>query len=309
MARRPLTPTESRDIADTLHRLVLMELVEAGNWSCKNMAFQGGTSLHLVWGSPRYSEDLDFLVAKSSENDLMPSMNKVKRKVQSWMSGKYPQCKIEVKDRRKPDNNVKKFDVVWSEPSILGTVMVRAEFYSIDQALVESYKPLLEQVDSEKIVRLHATIPAAQREVIFHDKMHAIADRPYLKWRDLFDVWWLRTQSKGSEGRGLTPPWEDDKFWERARVVNAMYGTLPEGLEPGLQKFLSLPKEEVVAAAEKDLQPFLPPKLWERLKKDGMIEVIVDFVRNDIQNVLKTIAAGPENFQSKSQGDEFDIQY
>ena len=31
MARRPITQTESRDIADTLHRLVLMELVEAGD--------------------------------------------------------------------------------------------------------------------------------------------------------------------------------------------------------------------------------------------------------------------------------------
>ena len=68
MARRPLNPTESREIADTLHRLVLMELVEAGDWSCKNMAFQGGTSLHLVYDSPRFSEDLDFLLANTFED-------------------------------------------------------------------------------------------------------------------------------------------------------------------------------------------------------------------------------------------------
>lgn len=101
MARRPLTQTESRDIADTLHRLVLMELIEAGDWSCKNMAFQGGTSLHLVWDSPRYSEDLDFVLAENEEEHLAHSMQKVRRKVQSWMAGKYPECKVEIKDRRK----------------------------------------------------------------------------------------------------------------------------------------------------------------------------------------------------------------
>ena len=311
MARRPLTQTESRDIADTLHRHVLMELIEAGDWSCKNMAFQGGTSLHLVWDSPRYSEDLDFVLAENEEEHLAHSMQKVRRKVQSWMAGKYPECKVEIKDRRKADNAVKKFDVVWSEPSVLGTVMVRTEFYAVDPHLLQAYTPALRAVDSEKLVRLHATIPAAQREWIFHDKMHAIADRPFLKWRDLFDVWWLRTQSKGSQGRGLTPPWEDPQFWERAKVVNAMYHGTPDGLLTGFKKFLSLNPAEVAAAADKDLAPFLPPKLWERFKKDNIPQTIVEFVRADIQQVMATIERGEAQFQATTVSettDEFDIQ-
>ena len=309
MARRPITQTESRDIADTLHRLVLMELVEAGDWSCKNMAFQGGTSLHLVWESPRYSEDLDFVVASNEEEHLAPSMQKVRRKVQSWMGGRYPECKIEVKDRRKPDNAVKKFDVVWSDPSILGTVMVRVEFYAIEQDLIHAYDPVLRQVDSEKIVRLHATIPVAQREWIYHDKMHAIADRPFLKWRDLFDVWWLRTQSKGHTGRGLTPPWEDAEFWTKAKVVNAMYHGTPEGLLPGLKKFMVTPSAQMILAADKDLAPFLPPKLWERLKKDNVVEKIVQFVKDDVTAVMDTIQRTEAGFIAKASSDEFDVQY
>ena len=310
MARRPITQTESRDIADTLHRLVLMELVEAGDWSCKNMAFQGGTSLHLVWESPRYSEDLDFVVADEDEPNLAPSMQRVRRKVQSWMAGRYPECKIEVKDRRKADNAVKKFDVVWSEPSIMGTVMVRVEFYAIDKALVHAYEPVLKQVDSEKIVRLHATIPAAQREWIYHDKMHAIADRPFLKWRDIFDVWWLRTQSKGHTGRGLTPPWQETQFWHKATVVNAMYNSTPEKLRPGLNKFLQLPNVEMVQAADKDLAPFLPPKLWDRLKKDDQVEKIVLFVKDDVAAVKATIEAGESNFKAVApQDNDFNISY
>lgn len=309
MARRPITQVESREIADTLHRLVLMELVEAGDWSCKNIAFQGGTSLHLVWDSPRYSEDLDFVVASDEEENLAPSMQKVRKKVQSWMAGRYPECKVEVKDRRKPENAVKKFDVVWSEPNILGTVMVRVEFYAIDKVLIQSYEPILQQVDSEKIVRLHATIPAAQREWIYHDKMHAIADRPFLKWRDLFDVWWLRTQSKGHAGRGLTSPWEDESFWHKAKVVNAMYHGTPEGLLPGLKKFVNLPSKQMVLAAEKDLAPFLPPKLWDRLKKDGMIDKIVQFVKDDVVAVMATIEKTEAKFESRIEDDEFTLQY
>ncbi len=310
MARRPLNPTESREIADTLHRLVLMELMEAGDWSCKNMAFQGGTSLHLVYDSPRYSEDLDFLLANTFEDKLLPSMKKVQRKVQSWMAGKYPQCKVEIKDRRRADNAVKKFDVVWSDPSLLGTVLVRVEFYAIAPDLVSSYDAKLQAVDSEKMVRLHAQIPAAQREWIFHDKMHAIADRPYLKWRDLFDVWWLRTQSRGAHGRGIDAPYQDPNFWKRAKIVNAMYGGTPEGLVPGLNKFLALPGEQIVAAADKELAPFLPPKLWERMHKDQLPAQILEFVRQEVKMVRQTILEGEAAYKpaaAKPAWDSFDM--
>jgi predicted nucleotidyltransferase component of viral defense system len=284
-----------------LHRLVLMELVEAGEWSCKNLAFQGGTSLHLVWESPRYSEDLDFVVAKDSEEQLVKSMERVQRKVQAWMAGQYPDCKIELKNRSKPSNAVKKFDVVWTDKNVLGTVRVCAEFYAIARELVQAYSPLLKQVDSQNIVRLHATIPAAQREWLYHDKLHAIADRPYLKWRDLFDVWWLRTQSKGDTGRGLMPPWERDDFWKKSKVVNAMYGGFPEGMIPGIDKFLMRSTDEVVAAADKDLAPFLPPKLWDRLKNEGMILKIVEMVKSDLELVKQTILLGEGKFQPKAE--------
>lgn len=293
MARKPLTPIESRQIADTLQRLVLMELVESGDWSCKNLAFQGGTSLHLVWNSPRYSEDLDFLVAADSEDHLLPSMKRVRQKVQSWLQDAWPECKIELKDKRKPDNSVKRFDIVWSEPQTLGTVLVCVEFYSINKDLVQAYQSNLEQIQYNTSVRL---IPAAQREWIYHDKVHAIADRPYLKWRDLFDIWWLRTQSNGVSGRGLKAPWERDDFWSKSNVVNAMYGGDPKGLIPGIEKFLKRPNQEIIDSATKDLAPFLPPKMWSRLSDEGMIAKIVDFVKSDLTQVRDVILRGEKDF-------------
>ena len=139
--------------------------------------------------------------------------------------------------------------------------------------------------------------------------MHAIADRPFLKWRDLFDVWWLRTQSKGHTGRGLTPPWEDEQFWHKAKVVNAMYHGTPEGLIPGLKKFVGIPSLQIVQAADKDLAPFLPPKLWERLKKDIVVEKIVQFVKDDVAAVVATISQSETNFKTKTPSDEFGVHY
>ena len=62
MAKRTLSAAEAFDLRQALHVSVLEALLASRRWEPGDLIFQGGTSLHLAHGSPRYSEDLDFLV-------------------------------------------------------------------------------------------------------------------------------------------------------------------------------------------------------------------------------------------------------
>ncbi len=58
--------TESLRIRDEIMEEVLEEVSE-NEYLSDEMAFQGGGALHFIYGSPRYSEDLDFVVPDLEE--------------------------------------------------------------------------------------------------------------------------------------------------------------------------------------------------------------------------------------------------
>ena len=62
MPKRSLSAVEAFDLRQALHVSVLEALLASRRWEPGDLVFQGGTSLHLAHGSPRFSEDLDFLV-------------------------------------------------------------------------------------------------------------------------------------------------------------------------------------------------------------------------------------------------------
>lgn len=291
MPRRSMTRDEQQELASLLHPVVLTEFLEAGDWTSKNIAFQGGTSLHLMWHSPRFSEDLDFIIDKESVGALDKSMKRVQKRVRSWFTPRYPDCKIELKTPKFLDKRNQMYEVIWSDPAVMEKVRVKVEFYSVDGELVRQYSPSLQQLSINGGLRTTATIPAAQREWIYHDKVHAIADRGYLKWRDLFDLWWLRTQSRGTEHVGLLSPWTEPDFWAKALVVNAMYGQTPDGMIAGIDVFLARSTTSIMAMAETDLKKFLPPLLWKKLWPNGVLEM-VEFVKRDLLAIREVLVKG-----------------
>lgn len=59
---RELSPTEVFEITQSMQVAALEAMMVTRDWQPGELIFHGGTSLHLVHGSPRYSEDLDFMV-------------------------------------------------------------------------------------------------------------------------------------------------------------------------------------------------------------------------------------------------------
>ena len=62
MKKTPMTAAQQFELRQALHVATLDALLASRRWQPGELVFQGGTSLHLAHGSPRFSEDLDFLV-------------------------------------------------------------------------------------------------------------------------------------------------------------------------------------------------------------------------------------------------------
>jgi hypothetical protein len=87
---RMLARYESRNIGDYIRafREILQELALLGLWRGKffeKAAFYGGTSLRIIYGMDRFSEDLDFsLIKPQSDFDLSRYLGVLEREIASF---------------------------------------------------------------------------------------------------------------------------------------------------------------------------------------------------------------------------------
>ena len=63
--KRTLSARDEVHLRAVLQTATLAALMDSRRWEPGDIAFQGGTSLHLAHGSARFSEDLDFRVRGS----------------------------------------------------------------------------------------------------------------------------------------------------------------------------------------------------------------------------------------------------
>lgn len=155
--------------------LTFLNELSKEEWS-PSLGFKGGTALRLAYGSPRFSDDLDFsIVGKLRESKLF-----------SWA-----------------ERIAQKFGVV-----ITDTVMKRntllVEFRIRDNVLTQPIKQKLEvstretrskakdydlRLLSSPVTNLQVLFWVASPELIWQEKLAALNDRR--EPRDLFDLWYL----------------------------------------------------------------------------------------------------------------------
>jgi hypothetical protein len=73
----------------------------------------------------------------------------------------------------------------------------RGEFRRVTAEYLEKYPVALRSPipPGEMVSRISNPVPAATLETAYCDKLTAFATRPYLKWRDIYDLWWIGTQT------------------------------------------------------------------------------------------------------------------
>lgn len=190
MAKRTLSTTEAFDLRQTLQVAVLEALVASRRWAPGDLAFQGGTSLHLVHGSPRFSEDLDFLVKSSLNLSAIAAAVQARIGRSAWIPR---DAQVSV-TKAKEGHNPHAFDVVIGGPSIIGAVRVRLELWKTPPSALRSMDVTVARVGlvAGLAAGAQAFVPSLSAKEIHADKVFALAARRTLKPRDVFDLHWLR---------------------------------------------------------------------------------------------------------------------
>ncbi|MFZ1868256.1 MAG: nucleotidyl transferase AbiEii/AbiGii toxin family protein [Steroidobacteraceae bacterium] len=264
-----MSPELSADWAATAQYRFLDALMADPSLESHEIAFHGGTSLHFSWRSPRRSEDLDFLIARSA-GDIGATVERAQKKLEEAFRADDPLFVVELKDKTRRDDRMRAFHLVISHPHFLGKTLVKIDFWKTDGAYLAEYPVELRSPiqPGEIVSRISNPVPAATLETAYCDKLTAFATRPYLKWRDIYDLWWIGTQT--------------DSRLELAAVARqflhnvSAYETV-DSLPPAqaLRRFLTEhDPAEVIRKADPDLKRWLSEGLWARLHPQVTTEMV-----------------------------------
>lgn len=276
--RTHATPDVLRGWSDLVQLSFVDVLPQVAPWTCRQVAFHGGTSLNLSWNSPRFSEDLDFLLEHSQASAVEGIMEKALVKMRALLVRSHPGLFLELKNKSKEASNLAHFQIVVSSDQYLEKAMVKVEFWKVDRSYLESYgTTFVTPVRRGDIVtRASVPISAATLDAAFADKLTAFATRPHLKWRDLFDLWWLNQQSPQNLEQAA------GRFLHHVSAYNTIGGLPPAD---ALRSFLARQTaEQVMSKADPDLKKWLPPMLWQQLHPSG-VRQIVDFTYKTLGEV------------------------
>lgn len=139
--------------------------------------FKGGTAIRLLFGSPRFSEDLDFSTIYDKK-----IIGQIIKKVESAMQRELPELQISLLYSGK---NGMRFRLKYQAPFLKYPLTVRLDF------------AVVKKVGEIVVSPLVTSFPATIFSLIFHlsgkeilsEKIEALSTRD--KGRDFFDVWFL----------------------------------------------------------------------------------------------------------------------
>lgn len=178
---------EEQAIKEIIQEIALFGLWKAGFFEVA--AFQGGTSLRILHGLPRFSEDLDFILKESDpEFDWSNYLEKLLGNLEEFG------LKTEVKDKSRMDKAVRK--AVLKDNSVSN--QLNLSFYRGQENQKQTIKleidvnpPLGSEFENTyKDFPVDYEVCHQDLSSNFALKVHALLCRPYLKGRDWYDFNW-----------------------------------------------------------------------------------------------------------------------
>lgn len=237
--------------------------------ACDQIAFHGGTSLHFSWRSPRRSEDLDFLTALTAE-DIRATVERAHRKTVEAFLAEDPRFVVELRDKTRRGDRMIAYHLVVSHPDYLGRTLVKVEFWRVEPGYLAGYPVEFRAPVSpgDIVSRISNPVPAATLETAYCDKLTAFATRSYLKWRDIYDLWWIGTQTDARLDLSTVVP----QFLHNVQAYDTIDNLPPA---QALRRFLTIhDPDALVGKADPDLKRWLPDALWARLHPHVTTEMV-----------------------------------
>lgn len=152
------------------------------------LVFQGGTALRLCYNNDRYSEDLDFVINKNTNFDK-EFMKYFKDIFVEKILEKYS-LEAEITEPKKDDGVVQR----WSAKVFLPNDKRKSKI-NIEIANIPSYSNHFQPIKNnyDELMNKRIFVQVETLEEILADKILALSQRPYLKFRDLWDIEWLKS--------------------------------------------------------------------------------------------------------------------
>ncbi len=183
LIRAAATPAHGRNaMREYLQARILAALQRAG--AMIPLAFHGGTALRFLYGSQRYSEDLDFaLEGARATYDFRAYL----KTIQASMAAESYAVELRVSDQKVVHSAFIRFPGLLNE---LGLSPFREEVLAV-KVEVDTNPPAGAGL-ATTVVRRHVTLQLQHhdRASLLAGKLHAILQRPYTKGRDMYDLLW-----------------------------------------------------------------------------------------------------------------------
>jgi len=230
-------------IREELQRLILRYLSERGLFV--HGVFQGGTAIRLVYGGTRFSEDLDF-VLRPGRTIVGVSLAGLLEGLPSFMRREVPFADRSTLREQKAEAMFARYRCRLELQAPIGGLVINLEFSGVPS---RSPRPQVMRSDTVDV----AIIVEDESEILA-DKLVALALRPYVKGRDIWDTWFLTHE------RHVAVP-ETDAVVAKA----ADYGTTLVELTSRVRHSKTSIETSGLGALDAEMKRFLPIRLYDAM--------------------------------------------
>jgi len=176
-------------------RIIAMEAIQVdllgaiyADAASTRLGFHGGTCLRLVHGGHRYSEDLDFVNVDTPDEELERLMTASARLAGERLAAVLDPGETTFDEAKAgAEGKVKTWWFRYRRQGDREVLRVKLE---VGRYPAHDLSPLA-VLPSSSPFSPHALVMACSARELLADKLNALAQRPYVKGRDLYDIWFL----------------------------------------------------------------------------------------------------------------------
>jgi len=237
---------------ELLHYDILFCLSEAG--LLKRLTFQGGTSLRLCYTSNRFSEDLDFA---GGPEFCSADLTDMKRCIEAYLGGRYG-LEVSVKEPHELCKEPEYAEIRVDKWQISVTTSpeqrdIPRQRIKIEVANIPAYTRSVRQ-----LTRNYAILPDGYSDTLINvetleeimtDKLVSFpATTRYIRYRDMWDLVWLKQQSTKVNAELVRKKLVDYKTQDFAQKLQSRMDSLEEIISAGI--------------FQEEMKRFIPPQIY-----------------------------------------------
>ena len=288
--RGQITIEEKQFILELLQFSILNSFSSKAQWNRPTQgAFHGGTSIRSCWGSPRYSEDLDFMVSVDERKNLdkifSSICSSVKLHIGSVLPGSLVDCAVKT-GRDEAEDIIDVLNVKWTHKNRIGKVLVKTEFYIADASALVNYETVqIRPKFANKEIFL--ALPVGTTLSLWADKLKAMATRPVIKWRDLHDLAALAniydSNNRSSAYQNVISDESRIAALERtAAIYNKTLSDVLDGLKKRIDENVFAESVQYIS----NMSMWFAPNLYEFNVKHGVFNEHLEVARNEVERAV-----------------------